>query len=47
MSSARLLELMNEGVADGGGACDMATGTEYGKPVDDVGTGLEVGGGVG
>ena len=40
MSSARLLELMNEGGADGGGACGTATGTEYGKVVDDMGAGV-------
>jgi hypothetical protein len=47
MSSARLLELMNEGGADGGGTCGAATGVEYGKVVDDMGTGVETGGGVG
>jgi hypothetical protein len=38
---------MNEGGADGGGACGTATGIEYGKVVDEMGTGVETGGGVG
>ena len=38
---------MNEGVADGRGACGMVAGTEYGKVEDDMGTGVESGGGVG
>jgi hypothetical protein len=38
---------MKEGVADDGGAFGMGTGTEYARGVDDTGTGVETGGGVG
>lgn len=46
MSSARLLEFIKGG-ADCGRGCVVVIGIEYGNVVDEIGVGVENGGGVG